>query len=193
MPGRFPRRLSGAVLLPAPSGPPGPQARFIKSESVTRGSWNGVYGSKGYIVSEPNNSGTASMPSFLSWAVVGSSNADQSGFYNSTADEPDLPGSPGTKFTTVWFSATDFVIALTCSPTKSYLMSTYMADTDAFTRVQTVTIADPSDVTIDGPRTVSNFKVGQWWQWDIVGSVRIHYAFVSGTDGTSIMQVVAID
>ena len=187
----MPRRRPYMGVM-APSPPPPPSARFIKSESTTRGTWNGVYGSQGYIVAEPNNSGTASLPSWLSWAIAGNSNADQSGFYNSTSDEPDLPGSPGSKFTTVWYSLTNFIVGLTSSPTHSYLMSTYMADTGSFQRVQTVQIEDLSANVLDGPRTVSSFAVGQWWQWDITGSVNIRYTYVSGTNATSIMQAIAI-
>lgn len=191
MRGRMPRRRPYMGVM-APSPAPPPSARFIKSESTTRGSWNGVYGSQGYIVSEPNNAGTASLPSFLTWAISGNSNADQTGFYNSVTDEPDLPGSPGSKFLTVWYSTTNFVVGLTSSPTQSYLMSTYMADTGLFQRVQTITIEDLSLNILDGPRTVSNFAVGQWWQWDITGSINIRYTFVSGGNATSIMQVIAI-
>lgn len=191
MRGRMPRRRPYMGVM-APSPAPPPSARFIKSESVTRGSWNGVYGSQGYIVSEPNNAGTASLPSFLTWAIAGNSNADQTGFYNSVTDEPDLPGSPGSKFLTVWFSTTAFTIGLTCSPIQSYLVSIYMADTDLFARVQTVTIKTTGGTILDGPRTVSSFKVGQWWQWDVTGTVDITFTFVSGGDATSIMQVLAI-
>lgn len=191
MRGRMPRRRPYMGVM-APSPAPPPSARFIGSESTTRGAWNGVYGSQGYIVSEPTNSGTASLPSFLTWAISGNSNADQAGFFNSAADEPDLPGSPGSKFTTVWYSLTNFTVGLTCSPTQSYLMSTYMADTGAFQRVQTVAIHNLGGTLLDGPRTVSNFGVGQWWQWDLTGSVNIIYTYVSGTNATSIMQVIAI-
>lgn len=191
MRGRMPRRRPYMGVM-APSPAPPPSARFIKSESTTRGSWNGVYGSQGYIVSEPNNAGTASLPSFLTWAIAGNSNADQTGFYNSVTDEPDLPGSPGSKFLTVWFSTTAFTIGLTCSPIQSYLVSIYMADTDLFARVQTVTIKTTGGTILDGPRTVSSFKVGQWWQWDVTGTVDITFTFVSGGDATSIMQVLAI-
>lgn len=191
MSGHFPRRLP-YLGGPAPSPPPPPSARFIGSESTTRGSWNGVYGSLGYILSEPNNSGTASLPSWLTWAIIGNSNADQAGFFNATADEPDLPGSPGTKFTTVWYSTTNLVIGLTSSPVHSYLMSTYMADTHLFQRVQTITIEDMSNNVLDGPRTVSSFATGQWWQWDITGSVNVRYAYVSGGDATCIVEAIAI-
>lgn len=191
MSGRFKRRLSGmrhgsmqAVL--------GASALFLGTDTTTKGAWNGVYGTKGYILAEPTTSGTASLPGGYSWSISGNSFFDWSGSYIHPGAEPQLPSSSST-YTTLWYSGTSLTLSITQTSFAKYNLSVYSVDAPAQGRTVSFTIKDSAGNVLDPARQFTLSSLGVWYRWQIIGSIQIVLAYVSGAGTNAVMQGLCLD
>lgn len=148
-----------------PAAKPGP-VQFLKTDSITQGSWKGVYGANGYNVI---NSGVA-YPSYVSPTVSGNSS------YTWTAVTTDTraPQQPASTFRTagVWYAADRFTIDLPFNDSQTHQLAAYCLDWDRAGRTQTVEMLDLNGTALD-TRTISDFGGGTWLVWKVTGHVQL--------------------
>lgn len=184
--GLYPRRLSG--MRPQLVRPP---VIFLGTDTTTKGAWTNVYGSKGYIVAEPAQSGTASLPSGFSWSRAGDNFFDWSSTWAVAAAKPDIPGSTSTTFTTGWYyTSTGYVEIDQTTPTQ-YTLSCYMPNPDNGARTWNISISDPSGNLYWGPVAATVTDNGIWYRFSITTSIRFNLQNTSS--GNGVLFVLALD
>lgn len=184
-------RFMGGMSSSPPPPPPPPSATFLGTDTTTLGAWNGVYGVDGYILTEPDINGTASLPPGWTWAATGESFFTWAAYAFPSA-EPQLPASAGTYLSTYFASASFTVSVNVAAGTGAYHLEIYCADGDNKGRVQNITIEDSNGNVLDGPRQLSAFAHGVYLKYAITGSIQIVFGNVSGHPN-AVTQAILID
>jgi hypothetical protein len=156
------------------TNPPDSQVNFVKSDTSTRGTWKGVYGSKGYNVLGDAYSypaGVSVSPSGKSDWTWQSSTTDVDGLLkvNSTTD----------RTLSLWYSDSSFTVDVNVTDGKSHRLALYMVDWDQLGRAQTIQILDANGTVLD-VRNVSAFTTGRYLVWDISGQVKVRITKTAG-------------
>lgn len=174
-PGSLNAVMSGIFFDPGPGGPSGggtstvtPAASFISTDTATKGSWNGVYGSDGFSVV----GGSTSLPSDATFSVTGDN------FY-----EWEAPGTSDTRALQVTAGSTQRVAATDFSNSGSFTVNLdvngtsqvalYVLDQDFQHRAETIQISNASTNAVLSTQNVSNFTGGEYLVYTISGDVNI--------------------
>src|SRR5262245_16391360 len=153
-----------ARLTPGSSPAPTPTAAFLKTDTVTGGSWWGVYGADGYNVIGDS----ASYPAYAAVTPAGNFSNTWS---SSTSDLRALtkPFAPGDRIAACWYSGTSFSIDLTFNDSNVHQVALYLLDWD-IGRTERVDILDGNGNVLD-TRAVSSFVNGEYVVWNLSGHV----------------------
>jgi len=164
-------RMGGSVL--SNSG----TAQFVKVDTATQGTWQGVYGSDGYNVIGL----TASYPVYVTPTASG--NTPWVWATNST-DVRALqePGS-SQRIAGTWYTTTQYIVDLPFTDSATHQMAVYCLDWSNYGRVEILQILDLNGNVLDS-RTVSNFAAGTWVVWNLSGHVRLSVTMTAGTSAT---------
>ena len=129
----------------------GISASFVKTDTATEGSWNGVYGSNGYVIEGSTNS----PPSYASLSFTGNTTYTWNG---STSDgralETSNPGNTSTRIASCWDSSSNFSITVNITDGNLHQVALYLLDWDGYGggRTETVTVKNTSTgAVLDGP------------------------------------------
>jgi hypothetical protein len=157
-----------------PPPPPAGTARFLQSDTATRGSWRGVYGGEGHSIALD----TQSVPSWASVSV--GSGWQQWTWAASTTDTTALQRATGTgRLATCWYGSNgSFNIRVTDGGT--HRIAVYMVDFDAYARTQRVEVIDNTTGAVLDRHDVSGFRNGVYLVWDISGDVQIRVIHTGG-------------
>lgn len=158
-------------------------ATYVGTDTTTKGSWVGIYGSDGYYFSDGGGytaspgSYTSSPPSYVSsWSLNNYNSYD----YNLSSDvrSPQRPGS-GTKSSPIWYNSPYYWINFTIASTKR--ISVYMCDFDgAGSRQGKINVRDYNTTTSYDEQTFGSFTGGKWLRWDVVGDVQLLVTCIGG-------------
>jgi hypothetical protein len=150
-------------------------ANFTSTDTATQGGWQGVYGSSGYSV-------VADAQQLPDAIQVTPSGANVRTWVSSTSDGRGLqkPGFPLDRIAACWYSTTTFSIDVNITDGQSYQLALYLLDWDQQSRVETVSLVDPSSGATLDSRTASDFSGGEYLLWTVSGHVTIQI-----TNGTS--------
>lgn len=163
-----------AGTTPSPAPAPTTSARFVKSDTTTRGNWKGVYGAQGNWI----YSASPMLPSYATVTPVMASEW----IWNYSADRDPalyLPTSTS-RVAACWYSFSPFNMDFAMNDTTTHRISGYFLDWDNAGRQQRVDVIDAtSGVTLDS-RTISNFSSGIYLAWDVVGNVRLRVTPIAG-------------
>jgi hypothetical protein len=154
--------LVGGAGAASPSA--GASAGFLSTDSVTQGSWKGVYGSEGYMI--PGD--TAALPSYgqltttgaLYWLWAASTNDVRA--VQRAGSGRIMSASYGMAFTM------DLDVG-----SQSHQVAIYSADYDPWGRQQRFDILDAVTGALLDSRTISSFAGGQYVVWNIQGRVTV--------------------
>ena len=174
------------VVPPSPPPPPaGSLAAFVGTDTTTRGTWQGVYGSQGYVL--PNVG--ASLPAGRT--VTPSAHASWT-WVAATSDTRALlaPGG-GSRIAATWYSAGSFVIDVQPGDSESHRLALYLLDWDNAGRAQQVEVLDGGSGAVLDTRTVNAFVGGQYAIWEVRGSVRIRVTRTAGVN--AVVSAVFMD
>ncbi|MCU1337781.1 MAG: hypothetical protein JWO19_3362 [Bryobacterales bacterium] len=141
-------------------------AVFVKTDTVTQGTWKGVYGVHGYNVIED----TLSYPSYVTVTPVGKSSYI---WTNSTSDVRGLqkPASPADRIAATWFTSGSFTIDLNFNDGAPHQLAVSCLDWDAGGRIQTVSILDGVTNAVLDSQNVDSFQNGKYLVWNLTGHV----------------------
>ncbi len=159
---------SQLTVMPVSAGDPS-TAAFVKTDTVTQGSWKGVYGTEGYNVVGDQ----ASYPSYvtvtptnnLGWTWAAST-ADVRGLQKSTSATDRIAGC--------WYNSGVFSVDLYFHDAVTHQIALYLLDWNQLNRTEKVEILNASNAVLD-TRTVSAFSGGQYLVWNVSGHVVIRF------------------
>ena len=159
--------VSGMFFDGLPAPPPPTSARFVKSDTLTRGNWQGVYGSEGYSIA----GASASLPTYSTFATT----APQWTWAANTPSQSALalPGGSTNRIAACWYSATEVGFDFGVTDGQTHLVTVYFLDASASGRQQRVDVIDRSTGAVLDTRMISNFATGIYLSWEIAGNVSI--------------------
>jgi len=142
---------------------------FVRLDTTTGGSWNGVYGLDGYTII----GGSAIAPWYGTATPAGNNTAVWNG---STGETRALQNaSPASnRIAACWYSSGVFTIDVNFTDASQHQFAIYMLDWDTYGggRTQRVEILDANNNLLD-TRMVSGFTGGQYLVWNLSGHVTI--------------------
>ncbi len=149
---------------------PGARATGFRTDVVTRGSWQSVYGSQGYVLANDASSPPLGATITLSGQVAYT-------WVASTSDVRALqhPSGVGRQAAT-WFSATSFTMDVNFTDVGTHAVGLYLLDWDAddpekVGRAERIDVLDAGNGAVLDSHVVSGFGTGQYVTWDITGHV----------------------
>ena len=155
------------ISLPPPPPPaiPVATASFIRTDTTTKGSWKGVYGSSGYQTALD----ATSLPSY---AQVGFTNKSDHVWNPSTTDVRALQkANSSLRQAATWFSASFLYIPVDFTDSLDHQVALYAIDWDNTTRSQTIQVIDTATSTVLDSQVVTNFNGGKYFIWNVKGDV----------------------
>lgn len=149
-------------------------ATFIKADTATQGSWQGVYGSDGFTI----ENGPSAMPAYATTTPIGSTP------YTWAATTTDVRAletatSGSSRAATCIYSNSGFTLTMNLSDGAVHQVAMYFVDWDMKGRAETVTIKGASGATLD-TENITNYVNGQWLVWNISGAVTFNFSFTVG-------------
>jgi hypothetical protein len=150
-----------------------PTAAFVKSDTTTKGSWKGVYGSKGYAIAND-------LTSYPSYAQV-TWNQSTATWAGSTADARALQKAAASdRIASAWYTWSNFSADINITDTQTHQFAMYFLDWDSGARTETVDVIDGATGAILDRRVVSVFTGGQYLVWNLSGHVVIRVTLTGG-------------
>jgi hypothetical protein len=148
-------------------------ASFVKTDTATQGSWQGVYGSQGYHLI-----GDAS--SYPSYAQV-SANGNSNYVWNSSTDDPRALQEVGSsnRIAACWYGGTSsgqgFTINVSFTDGQTHQLALYLLDWDQYGggRSEQVQIVDATTGTVLDTENAANFGNGEYLVWNVSGDIQI--------------------
>jgi len=155
-------------------------AAFVASDSTTIGSWQGIYGSAGWLLAElPAN--LVQLPSYLPTVAAPPTVFT---FADPTADARGLQKPPAftTRFAAAWFDPNALTIDLDFLDSQIHRVAAYFIDWDSVGRLQKIEILDNSQVPprVLDTRSLANFSGGQYLVWNLTGKVLLRITRTAG-------------
>jgi len=143
-------------------------ATFLSADTVTQGSWQGVYGGDGYALAL----GAVSIPSYTSVTPYGNTIA----WTDSTTDVRALQ-KPGTadRLAAAWrYNYNGFAVDVNLDDDKPRRVALYLLDWDGNnSRSERIDILDAQTGDVLNSQTVTSFSGGKYLVWLLSGRVQI--------------------
>jgi hypothetical protein len=162
-----------------------PAVTFVGTDTTTRGTWKGVYGTQGYLLVNDGTSlpagatVTASGHSSYTW---GASSADVRALQKSAAAD---------RIAATWYSGGTFTIDVNAGDTQAHRIGLYVLDWENSPRGQTVEVLDPSTGAVLDTRSITGFSGGQYWTWRVSGTFRFRVTRTGGVN--AVVSAVFLD
>ena len=153
----------------------GNSATFLRTDTLTEGTWMGNYGGEGEALATitPQN-----IPTYAALSVV---NAATWTYASSTSDLRALETGLGSaRSAAVWYSPAAFYFDLNMKDGNTHQFALYALDWDNQGRIETIQIVDATTGTQLDSRSISNFNSGEYLVWNISGHVKINVTFSGG-------------
>jgi hypothetical protein len=165
--------LNGLFLAPVAAT----QASFVKTDTTTKGSWQGVYGSQGYNVID----NASSYPSYAQVSASGNSNYLWTNTSTDTRALQEVGSS--NRIAAVWYSPTSFTVNVNLTDGQTHQLALYLDDWDQFGggRDEQVQILDATTGNVLNTQTVSNFSIGEYLVWNVSGNIQIKITNLKST------------
>jgi glucose/arabinose dehydrogenase len=175
-----------AVLTVTPAGGGGSaSATFLRTDTTTRGSWRGVYGSQGAAIATL----PSTLPAYAQLALSGQSTYVWNG---STTDVRALQQPTGSdRFAPTWYAGSAFSLDLNLTDATPHQIAFYGLDWDGGGRAERVDVIDASSGTVLDTRTLTQFSGGQYLVWTVAGHVVFRVTLTGGLN--AIMSALFVD
>jgi len=151
-----------------------PVANFVSTDTITKGSWLGVYGADGYSIA---NTSENLIPSYASFSLQNGTNYTWSPSPSDVRALANVSGSG--RIASCWYNNPTFTFNINFGASP-HQFSLYAVDWDSQGRVETVQVLDAATNALLNSQTISNFSGGTFLIWNISGNVKITVALVKG-------------
>jgi YVTN family beta-propeller protein len=161
----------GFVVTPAAS------AQYGGSDTVTQGTWTGVYGMNGEIIANDAHD----PPAYATVSVTGDSVYTWAA---STSDVRALQTASGstTRIAATYDSPTSFTINVNLTDGNRHRLALYLLDWDSTARSETISILDATSNAVLSSGTFSGFHNGVYAYWEVQGHVLIQVTKTGGAN-----------
>ena len=155
-------------------------ATFVKFDTTTRGSWPGVYGADGYIVSQD---ASTKIPNYAKVSFAGALNWV---WLSSTADTRALqrPENLSSRIAATWYTWGSLSISTNLTDGNPHQVALYLLDWDSTARAETITVTDATTGAVLDTRVlpVGTFNKGEYAVWTVKGNVKFQVARNQGAN-----------
>ena len=167
-------------------------ATWVKSDTVTQGTWSGIYGTQGYLLA----TGNGSIQNFLVPVTISMQNQLNWAWAASTTDTRALTfDAKGDRTAACWFNSANFTAGVNFADGQTHQLAIYVIDWDSKSRAETVSIADGVTGQILDTRSIPNanaasatftnttsstFVGGAYLIWNVSGNVQVTVTASSG-------------
>jgi parallel beta-helix repeat protein len=184
----------GAYQYNSAYRPPPSSATFVKFDTTTKGSWSGVYGADGYVISQDSN---ITIPTYAQVSSAGVSNY----IWNSSTTDVralqrpenrsadgvhghDGPENLSNRIAACWFSWGSLSISTNLSDGNPHQIALYLLDWDSTARAETITVTDATTGAILDTRVfrTGSFTYGEYAVWTVTGNVNFQVTRNSGAN-----------
>jgi len=149
-------------------------ANFLVTDTVTQGSWQGVYGADGHSVAgDPQTAPPA----------YGTQDVLNDFLYTWNSNTPDsraLQASSGGRIAATWYNSPTFSVDVNVTDGKLHQFALYALDWDGQGRAETIQVLDATTGNVVDTRSISNFSQGMYLVWKIAGHITIHVTATAG-------------
>jgi uncharacterized repeat protein (TIGR01451 family) len=168
------------------TGTGGTSASFLRVDTTTSGSWQGVYGKDGYNVID----GATSYPSYAQVSVSGESNFV---WATMTSDPRALtvPGSGGVGG--VWYSPSTFTVDVNLTDGKTHGLELYLLDWDQQGRMDGIKVLDANSGALLASQSASNFINGEYLLFNVSGHVKLQFTDISPKNLNTVLSGLFFD
>ena len=168
-----------ALTINPASAPASGTAAFVKQDSTTQGSWQGVYGADGYVV-------IGDLTSNPSYVTPTESGAGQAVWPSSSTDIRDLQmaSDPANRIAGVWYTYSSFTVDLNVTDGNTHQVALYCLDWDRLGRGETVAITDANGNVLNS-QSLTNFGGGVYLVWNVSGHVKIQVTLTGGPNAVA--------
>jgi pimeloyl-ACP methyl ester carboxylesterase len=160
-------------------------ASFVGTDPATQGSWQGKYGTDGYVVVND----ATNYPSYATVSPAGHSDYVWEG---QTGDPRCLQEvtEPGERLAACWYADSSFTMDVIVGSGQATRLALYCLDWDCIGRAQQVDLLDGVSGALLDSQTLSNFCGGKYLAWDVSGWVRVR---VNPLAGNAVVSGVFFD
>jgi hypothetical protein len=156
--------------------PPPAAASFIKTDTVTQGTWKGTYGASGEAIANDSTN-------YPAFAAVTFSGQSQFTWVASTASVAALQkAAAADRIASTWYFTPSFSIDVVITDGFSHQVALYCLDWDNAGRAQRIDILDAATGAVLDSRTISGFGAGQYLVWNLAGHVTIRATVTAGSN-----------
>jgi hypothetical protein len=157
--------VSAVFFDGVPAAAPATSARFVKSDTTTRGNWKGAFGADGYSIV----GATAALPTYATLTTA----APQWTWGQSTsASVLEFPGTTS-RIAACWYSSTQAGFDFNVNDGQTHRVSFYFLDATSSGRQQRIDVVDRNTGAVLDTRSIANFANGVYLTWEIAGNVSI--------------------
>ncbi|MEO7271708.1 MAG: Ig-like domain-containing protein [Vicinamibacterales bacterium] len=164
--------VSGVLIGGASTAAAGSSVTFLATDTVTQGTWMGVYGGAGYSITAD----ASSLPSFLQMLMSGS-NAWT--WASSTSDVRALQRTSTGRVMAATYGMA-FSIDVNLTDGAEHQVAIYSADYDYGLRRQRFDVVDAASGALLDSRTISGFSGGVYSVWTMRGHVIVKVTSLAG-------------
>jgi VCBS repeat-containing protein len=165
-------------------------AVYVKNDTATQGSWQGVYGTQGYSVVND----ATSYPSYAQVNVTGAGTYTWAG---STTDVRALQkaSTPGDRIAATYYSFTNFTIDVNLPGGALHKVALYLLDWDSYLggRSERIDVLDAGTGQVLDTRSVTGFSGGEYLVWNLKGHVQFLVTNTAGSGNTCLVSGLFFD
>jgi hypothetical protein len=147
-------------------------ATFVKTDTSTQGSWQGVYGAQGYDAAN----GPLSLPGYAQVTLSG----QQSWTWAASTTDARALQSGSTRLAATWYSGSSFTVGVNLTDGAQHQLAVYAVDWDNQGRSERIDLINATTGAVLDSRTLSNFQGGEYLVWDVSGNVQIKVTNLGG-------------
>jgi hypothetical protein len=151
-------------------------ATLVKTDTVTQGSWKGVYGANGVAIA---NDATR-FPEYVEITVPSQNVSTWDGSTSAARALQKVAGPD--RIASCWWGWSSVVVDLNLTDGEPHEVAVYFLDGDSAARSQIVDVLDPVTGNVLDSRAISKFVNGQYLVWNMSGHVNIRLTRVDGAN-----------
>jgi hypothetical protein len=169
-------KTTGTATVNLVPGTGATTASFTGTDTITQGSWQGVYGADGYSIA----SSSQSLPSYATVAVQNAGNYIWAP--NSTDPRALETGVGAARIAACWFAATSFYFDINITDGNTHQVALYALDWDNYGggRAEQIEVVNATTNAVLDNRNVAAFTNGTYVIWNISGHVHISVTLTNG-------------
>ena len=156
------------------------QATFVRTDTKTQGTWNGVYGLDGYFI---GGTSTNQTPGYVTFTPQNQANWTWTSSGTEVRDlQVPSASSTALRQASCWYSSSSnsYDLDVNITDTNTHQIALYLLDWDSRGRAETIQVVDAATGSVLDTRSASAFTNGIYYIWDISGHVKFNITRVSG-------------